>query len=111
MPKEKKAKVSKPKKVTKKVAKKVGDVRFEVLVNDTHFKTDANSLPEAIAEFINSPLFPIGAIKTKVIIRLGIGDDVTQKIWQSAEARRIFSNLSIKPDLIALFSEKISRRF
>jgi hypothetical protein len=103
----------KPKKVTKKVAKieNKGDVRFEVLVNDMHFKTNANSLPEAIEEFLKSPEFPAGAIKTKVIIRLGTGESTTQRIWQSSAARRIFSNLSIKPDLIELFSEKISRRF
>lgn len=106
MPKTKKVTKTKKEKAVKK-----GDVRFEVMVNDVHFKTSANSLPEAIEEFLKSPEFPAGAIKTKVIVRMGSGDELSQKIWQSAEARRIFSNLSIKPDLIELFSEKISRRF
>lgn len=102
--------MAKTKKVSEKKTKK-SDFRFEVIVNDTHFKTTKDTLPEAIEEFLNSPEFPAGAIKTKVIVRMGTGDELTQKIWQSAEARRVFSNLSIKPELIELFSEKISRRF
>lgn len=105
----KKEKVAEKK--VEKTVEKTGDVHFEVLVNDLHFKTDANTLPEAIATFLNSPEFPAGAIKTKVVVRIGTGDDLSQKVWQSAEARRIFSNLNIKPDLIELFSDKISRRF
>lgn len=105
----------KTKKVTKK--EKVVDVpkveaekyRFEVLVNDAHFKTTANSLAEGIDEFIKSPDFPV-AIKTKVILRFGKGDELIQKLWPTAVARRIFASMDIKPSLIEFFGEQLNRR-
>lgn len=97
------------KKVAKKVEEKVKDFRFEVIVNDVHFKTAANSLKEAIEEFMGSKDFP-SAIKTKVILRFGQGDTLTQHLWPLAEARRVFSNLEIKPDLTELFASKLSRQ-
>ncbi len=99
-----------PKKVSKKkVAKKEGEVRFEVLVNDLHYKTTADTLKEAIEGFMASKDFP-AAIKTKVILRFGKGEVLTQHLWPLAEARRVFSNLNIKPDLTELFSSKLSRQ-
>lgn len=105
---------------TKKVAKKkvekvekkekvVKGFRFEVLVNDLHFKTTASNLKEAIEEFMASEDFP-SAIKTKVILRFGEGDTLTQHLWPIAEARRVFSNINIKPELTELFSSKLSRQ-
>ena len=99
-------KVTEKKVVKEKVEK---NFRFEVLVNDLHFKTKAASLKEAIEEFMNSQDFP-AAIKTKVILRFGEGDVLTQHLWPLAEARRVFSNLDIKPELTELFAAKLSRQ-
>ena len=95
--------------VSKEKVEKVKDFRFEVLVNDLHFKTTADSLKEAIEEFMASKDFPT-FIKTKVILRFGEGDTLTQHLWPVAEARRVFNNLDIKPDLVELFSQKLSRQ-
>ena len=104
---------TKTKKVTKekveKKEEKVKTFRFEVLVNDLHFKTTADNLKEAIEEFMNSKDFP-AAIKTKVILRFGEGETLTQHLWPLAEARRVFSNLDIKPELTELFASKLSRQ-
>ena len=109
MPKAEKVSKGSSKKVKTEVKKEVGDFRFEVMVNDLHYKTTANSLKEAIEMFMNSADFP-AAIKTKVILRFGQGDTLTQHLWPIAEARRVFSNLNIKPELIELFSAKLSRQ-
>ena len=100
----------KTKKVTKeKVKKSKGDYRFEVLVNDLHYKVNANSLQEAIEDFMKSPDFPT-FIKTKVILRFGQGDNLTQHLWPVSEARRVFANLDIKPELTELFASKLTRQ-
>lgn len=103
-------------KVKKEVKEKVAkveavkkDYRFEVIVNDLHYKTKAVNLQEAIEGFLASKDFP-SAIKTKVILRFGQGDTLTQHLWPLAEARRVFSNLNLKPELTELFSAKLSRQ-
>ena len=92
-----------------KVEKKKGDFRFEVMVNDVHFKTQTATLAEALDEFIKSGDFPF-AIKTKVILRYGSGDNIVQKLWPLAEARRVFATMDAKPESVALFGEILTRR-
>lgn len=79
------------------------------MVNDSHFKTTVDSLAEGIDEFIKSPDFPI-AIKTKVILRFGKGSEMTQKLWPTATARRIFASMDVKPSLVEFFGEQLNRR-
>jgi hypothetical protein len=104
-----KIKKSTTEKVSAPVKEKKEQYRFEVLVNDSHFKTTVDSLAEGIDEFIKSPDFPI-AIKTKVILRFGKGDELIQKLWPTAIARRIFASMDVKPALIDFFGEQLTRR-
>jgi hypothetical protein len=95
--------------VEEKATTKAKEFRFEVIVNDVHFKTKSDSLAEALNEFMSSKEFP-AAIKTKVILRFGKGETLVQRLWPVSEARRVFANLGIKPELSELFAEKLSRQ-
>lgn len=102
------------KKVVKKAKKlKVGAVikpkfecSLEVEVNDIVYKGEAETLDQALRDFVNSPSFPFN-VKTRVLIRYGNGKDAGQVIWPTVKARRQFNLISLKP----YWSELIANKF
>lgn len=110
MPKTKK--VSTPKKVTKKETKKeeVKDTKYnvEISVNDVVFKTKADSIEEALTNFIDSPEFPHGA-KTKLFIKYSKGKETRSRFWHTGIARRLLMTLAIKPSAVNVIAEQLNR--
>lgn len=78
---------------------------LEVLVNDIVFKTDAKSLEEALAKFVESPEFPVGA-KTTAFVRFSKGKKEGKRLWHTPEARRMFRLIGLKPDALSLLAGK-----
>lgn len=108
------AKTTKKIKAAKKIAETSKTVKapkldytLEVSVNDLIYKAKAKDLTEALTDFINSPDFPF-AIKTKVIIRYGKGNDIRQRLWHVPEARRIFSLIKLKQTALEILVAKLS---
>lgn len=91
-----------------KETKKVPPYHLEVKVNDVEFKTDAKDLETALTEFVNSSDFPVGA-KTKTVINYSKGKNVGTRILHTKEARRLFNSMSLKPDAITIFANKLTR--
>lgn len=79
---------------------------LEVRVNDVEFKTDAKDLETALANFVASPDFPVGA-KTTAFIEYSKGVKKGKRILHTTEARRTFNAISLKPSYLAVFATKL----
>lgn len=101
----------KSKKVSKKeVPKKKSNGKpyhLEIKVNDVEFKTNAKSLENALAEFVASPDYPIGA-KTIALVKFSKGKKEGKRIWHTPEARRIFKTIALKPSHLAVLAAKFT---
>lgn len=74
---------------------KAGAYTLEVQVNDVHYKGKAKSLEQAIKDFVESKDFPVG-VKTRALVRFGKGSKLSQRLYQTVEARRVFNLLNNK---------------
>jgi hypothetical protein len=84
------------------------DYQFEVSVNDVVFKTKAESLEQALTEFVESPVYPVGA-KTKLFFTYSKGDVNRKRLFQTPEARRMLTTLARKPSAITILAEQLTR--
>jgi hypothetical protein len=103
-------KTKKPvKKVEKPPVKKVKKpYHLEVSVNDTEFKTDANSIIEALTEFKDNPDFPVG-VSTNCVIKISKGKSQKQKILLPGIARRRFNLFQIDPLAVELLANELEQ--
>ena len=97
----------KTKKVTKKkVTKKAKDCYLEVSFNDSVFRTETDTLLEALTNFVGSPKFPT-AIKTKVFLKYGANGAERHKLLNIPRARAMFNRMSFNPSVVELFADKL----
>ena len=118
MAKEKKVSAS-PKVTKKRVTKKpkvsLGSVgtdaskefHLEVNVNDGVYKGDADTLAQALSDFVNDPFFP-QAIKTKVFLKYSKGEVQRHKLLSVPRARAIFTRMSFDPNRLAIIAERLT---
>lgn len=99
-------------KTTKRVArktpvKKVSKPKFtlEVQVNDLVYKGSADSLNQAMSDFISNPNYPF-TIKTRALVRFSDGKVDRQVVYPVVRARRLFKIFSIKPDRADLLADQ-----
>lgn len=83
------------------------EYHLEVLVNDTVYKGDADSLLDAITDYFNNPSFP-QAIKTKVFLKYSKGEVERHKLISVPRARAMFTRMSFDSNRIQLFAEKLT---
>ena len=86
--------------------KKKGQYTLEIDINDSNFKTEADSLKEAFTDIITRDDFPF-APKTRVFIKYGKGKIVNTKIMNVVMARRIFSIMDHKESAVEIFTNKL----
>lgn len=107
MTKVKKVKVGKVGKVEVKKVVEKKPYHLEIKVNDVCFiAKKAESLKDALTEFVESPDFPVGA-KTTAFIKYSKGKNERNQIWQTPKARRLFNIIKLKPDYLAVVAEKM----
>ena len=92
--------------VAKKKTKKKPPYSLEIKVNDVEFKTDAENLTVALTEFVQSPVFPLGA-KTLAIVKIAKGKVERQEIWQTPKARRLFRIIGLKPSALEVLGARL----
>jgi len=100
--------MEKTKKPVKKPVKK-GSYTLEVSVNDVEYKGSANSLEQALSDFVLSPSFPYG-IKTRVFIKFSDGKKSGSQRYGALVARRVFSAISHKPSAVDILASKMEAR-
>lgn len=81
--------------------------KLEVRVNELVYKGEAESLEQAVADFVASPVYPF-AVKTPVVIRYGNEKKEQQVIWPVMIARRKLRLMKIKPILADLIGGKFT---
>ena len=91
--------VSKPK-------RKVGEYSLEVRVNDVSYLGSADSLSQALTDFMTSTVYT-DSPKTKTVIQYSKGDSVRNEIWNVVKARRLFHTMSLKPSTLELIATKM----
>ena len=105
-------------KVTKKITRErkvlglVGhnaskEYHLEVNVNDGVYKGDADSLAEALTNFVNDPFYP-QAIKTKVFLKYSKGEVGRYKLLSVPRARAMFTRMSFDPNRLQVLAEKLT---
>lgn len=83
-------------KTTKEVKKAPKEeYKLEVSVNDFVYKGSAETLDQAILDFVKSPKFPF-AVKTRCLIKYSDGKKERQIVWPAIKAHRQFRRLSLK---------------
>lgn len=82
---------------------------FCIKVDDIVFEKKAKTIKEAVDAFVASPKFPYG-VKTKVIIKFGNDKDEKIEVWGAVRARRIFSQIKLKPYSAELLAERLTSR-
>ena len=101
------------KKETKKVKvagatkKKAGSEYYiGVEVNDLVYKGEADSLVQALLDFVKSPEYPF-AVKTRFLLKYGNSETEKQLIWNVMMARRKLKLMSIKPQVAEILSGQL----
>lgn len=90
------------------VTKKEPKFSLEVHFNDTVYKAKAETLVEALNDFITSQEFPF-SVKTRTLVRYSKGDVTRQRLWFVPEARRTLTLISTKPASLELLAEKLTK--
>lgn len=102
-----------PKKTTKKVAakkttkKKEDNYKLKITVNAREFKTEGETVLEALLKFVNDPEFPFGA-KTNAIFNLSKGKKETMVRWPVMMARRKFRLMNNKDTVVEILAAKLT---
>src|SRR3990167_2869632 len=103
-----KLKEKKPKlgvaKAPKKVKKPV--YHLEVNVNDVDYKGKADSLEQALKDFVDSPDFPF-SVKTRVFMKFGKGKDMQERTYPVFVARRLFNRISFRDSALEILANKL----
>jgi hypothetical protein len=97
----------------KKEVKKVGGTKkagfeyyIEVNVNDLVYKGEANSLTQALLDFVSSPEYPF-AVKTRFLLKYGNSKVEKQLVWNVMMARRKLKLMSIKPQVAEILAGQL----
>jgi hypothetical protein len=106
------AKTKEPK--VKKTKEKVlgsrrGMYSLEVSVNDVEYKGSANSVHQALSDFVLSPSFPFG-VKTRVMLKFSDGKKEGSQRYGALVARRVFKAISHKPSALEVLASKLEER-
>ena len=105
-------------KTTKKVVKKVketvlgsrrGLYTLEVKVNDVEYKGSANSMEQALSDFVLNPSFPF-SVKTAVVMKFSDGEKNGTQTLRALMGRRLFNAIVHKPSAIEIFARKMTDR-
>ena len=104
MPKVKEKKISKPKIEVEKKPK----YHLEVNVNDLEYKGEAESLEQALTDFVNSPDFPF-SVKTRVFMKFGKeGEELQTRFYPVIVARKLFKRISFKESALEILANKLN---
>ena len=110
----------KPKKTTKvaKPKKTAGKYTLAVKVDDVNYKGSADSMVQALTDFVASKSYPLGA---KTFAVFTVSKKATRKtkekaaakkktyseIWRVARCRKMFNLMSLKPTAIEIVAGKL----
>lgn len=81
--------------------------KLEVHLNDTVFKSEGDTLLEAVQGFVSNPDFPL-AVKTKVFLKYRRDDVERHKLVNVSAARTIFKRLRFDEDQARFLAEKLN---
>ena len=95
-----------PKKTVKKVKKTKGKYTLAVKVDDVDYKGSADSMVQALSDFVASKNYPLGA-KTMAVFNVSNGDKTYSEIWRVARCRKMFNLMSLKPTAIEIVAGKL----
>lgn len=100
-------------KETKKVAKKkvsgnsqLGLYALEVSVNDVEYKGSAQTMEQALNDFVTSTSFPF-SVKTRVLLKFSDGKREGSQRYSALMARRVFKMISSKPSALEIMARKM----
>ena len=90
----------------KKVKKSEGKYTLAVKVDDVDYKGSADTMVQALTDFVASKSYPLGA-KTFAVFNVGNGDKTYSEIWRVARCRKMFNLMSLKPTAIEIVAGKL----
>ena len=105
-------------KTTKEVVKKAketvlgsrrGLYTLDVKVNDVEYKGSANSMNQALSDFVLNPSFPF-SVKTSVVFNFSDGEKKGTQVLRALMGRRLFNAISHKPSAIEIQARKMEER-
>ena len=91
------------KKTTKKTA---GKYTLAVKVDDVNYKGNADTMVQALTDFVASKHYPLGA-KTFAVFNIGNGEKTYSEIWRVTRCRKMFNLMSLKPTAIEIVAGKL----
>jgi len=92
----------------KETTKKSSVYKLEIKVNDVVFNTQANTIKEALLDFISSPDYPFGA-KTRMFIKCKKGNVERHRVFHTSEARRIILTMKHKDISVDILADKLTK--
>ena len=104
--------LTKIKEIIKKVEKpktifsSSGKYTLAVKVNDVDYKGSADTMVQALTDFVTSKSYPLGA-KTFAVFNVSNGEKTYSEIWRVARCRKIFNLMSLKPTAIEIVAGKL----
>ena len=90
----------------KKVKKSEGKYTLAVKVDDVDYKGSADTMVQALTDFVASKEYPLGA-KTFAVFNVSNGDKSYSEIWRVARCRKMFNLMSLKPTAIEIVAGKL----
>jgi len=106
MPKPKEKKATKPK-AEKAEEKPKLDYHLEVHVNDLVYKGQAETLEQALTDFVNSPNFPF-SVKTRMFMKFGKeGEELQTRTYPVFVARRLLKRISFRESALEILANKL----
>ena len=98
--------LTKIKETIEKVKKTKGKYTLAVKVDDVDYKGSADSMVQALSDFVASKNYPLGA-KTMAVFNVSNGDKTYSEIWRVARCRKMFNLMSFKPTAIEIVAGKL----
>lgn len=89
-----------------KVKKSEGKYTLAVKVDDVNYKGSADSMVQALTDFVASKNYPLGA-KTMAVFDVSNGEKKHSEIWRVARCRKMFNLMSLKPTAIEIVAGKL----
>ena len=89
-----------------KVKKSKGKYTLAVKVDDVDYKGNADSMVQALTDFVASKKYPLGA-KTFAVFSVSNGEKTYSEIWRVARCRKMFNLMSLKPTAIEIVAGKL----
>lgn len=93
-------------KLGSKVKKADSSFKLEVKVNDLIYKGEADSLTQALTDFVKCPNYPF-AVKTRFLLKYGNSKTEKQLIWNVMIARRKLKLMSLKESVVAMLAGQL----